>query len=59
MAAEYQSTMEYKGKTLSDGTSYVIAPDGKIVLSYTDKNPDAHIQKAMDAVKKYRQANPA
>ena len=51
--------MEYKGKTLSDRTSYVIAPDGKILLSYTDKNPDAHIQKAMDAVKKYRQANPA
>ncbi|MGJ0193787.1 peroxiredoxin [Pantoea sp. RRHST58] len=58
VAAEYKSTMEYKGKTFSDRTSYVIAPDGKILLSYTDKNPDAHIQKAMDAVKKYRQANP-
>lgn len=59
VAAEYQSTMQMKGQTLSDRTSYVIAPDGKILLSYTDKNPDAHIQKAMDAVKKYRQANPA
>lgn len=59
VAAEYKSTMEIKGKTVSDRTSYVIAPDGKILLSYTDKNPDAHIQKAMDAVKKYRQANPA
>lgn len=59
VAAEYKSTMDFKGKTLSDRTSYVIAPDGKIVLSYTDKNPDAHIQKAMDAVKKYRQANPS
>ena len=59
VAAEYKNTMEMKGKTLSDRTSYVIAPDGKILLSYTDKNPDAHIQKALDAVKKYRQANPA
>lgn len=59
VAAEYKSTMDMKGQTLSDRTSYVIAPDGKILLSYTDKNPDAHIQKAMDAVKKYRQANPA
>ena len=48
-----------KGQKLSDRNSYVIAPDGKILLSFTDKNPDTHIQKAMDAVKKYRQANPA
>ena len=59
VAAEYKSTREYKGKTLSDRTSYVIAPAGTILFSYTDKSPDAHIQKAMDAVKKYRQANPA
>ena len=59
VATEYKSTMEMKGKTLSDRTSYVIAPDGKILLSYTDKNPEAHIQKTLDAVKKYRQANPA
>jgi peroxiredoxin Q/BCP len=59
VAAEYKNTMNILGKTLSDRTSYVIAPDGKILLSYTDKNPDAHIQKALDAVKKYRQANPA
>lgn len=59
VAAEYKNTMQAKGTTISDRTSYVIAPDGKILLSYTDKNPDAHIQKALDAVKKYRQANPA
>lgn len=59
VAAEYKNVMEMQGKTLSDRTSYVIAPDGKILLSYTDKNPNAHIQKAMDAVKQYRQANPA
>lgn len=58
VAALYQSTMQVLGNTLSDRTSYVIAPDGKILLSYSDKNPEAHIQKAMDAVKKYRAANP-
>ncbi|KAB8313345.1 peroxiredoxin [Erwinia endophytica] len=53
IASEYQTTMQMKGKTVSDRTSYVIAPDGKILLSYTDRNPDIHIQKAMDAVKHY------
>ncbi|MCX0499615.1 MULTISPECIES: peroxiredoxin [Erwiniaceae] len=53
VASEYQTTMQIKGKTVSDRTSYVIAPDGKILLSFTDRNPDTHIQKAMDAVKQY------
>ncbi|NIF23720.1 MULTISPECIES: peroxiredoxin [Pantoea] len=54
IATEYKNTMVHDGKTLSDRTSYVIAPDGKILLSYTDRNPEVHIQKAMDAVKQYR-----
>ena len=53
VAAEYQTLMQMNGKTVSDRTSFVIAPDGKILLSYTDRNPDEHIQKTMDAVKKY------
>lgn len=53
IAAQYQTLMEMKGKTLSDRTSFVIAPDGKILLSYTDRNPEAHIQKTMEAVKHY------
>jgi len=32
----------------------VIAPDGKILLSYSDRNPEAHIEKAMEAVKAWR-----
>jgi peroxiredoxin Q/BCP len=55
VAAEYQTQMQMGGKTLSDRTSFVIAPDGKILMSYTDRNPDAHIQKTMDAVKQYAQ----
>jgi thioredoxin-dependent peroxiredoxin len=57
VAGEYQTQMQMGGKTLSDRTSFVIAPDGKILLSYTDRNPDAHIQKTMDAVKQYAQSH--
>jgi peroxiredoxin len=53
VAGEYKTLMEMNGKTVSDRTSYVIAPDGKILMSYTDRNPDQHIQKSMDAVKQY------
>jgi thioredoxin-dependent peroxiredoxin len=54
VAAQYQSVMEFNGKTLSDRTSYVIAPDGTILLSYSDRNPEAHIEKAMETVKAWR-----
>jgi len=57
VAAQYDTLMEMKGKTLSDRTSYVIAPDGKILLSYTDRNPETHIQKTMDAVKQYAKSH--
>jgi len=51
VAATYQTQFRTKdGKALSERTSFVIAPDGKILLSYTDPNPELHIQKAMSAV---------
>lgn len=53
VAAKYQTLMQINGKTLSERTSFVIAPDGKILLSYTDRNPESHIQKTMAAVKQY------
>jgi peroxiredoxin Q/BCP len=57
VAAEYQTTFTTKdGKALSERTSYVIAPDGKILLSYTDANPEQHIQKTMSAVKAWHDA---
>jgi len=58
VAAQYQTTMQMKGKTLSDRTSYVIAPNGDILLSYTDRNPDTHIEKALAAVKQYDASHP-
>jgi len=37
----------------SNRTSYVIAPDHKILLSYTDGNFAGHVTQTMDAVKAY------
>lgn len=57
IAAEYQTQFKTKdGKALSERTSFVIAPDGKILLSYTDANPELHIQKTMNAVKAWHEA---
>lgn len=38
----------------SNRTSYVIAPNGKILLSYTDPNFQGHVTQTMDAVKAYK-----
>ena len=54
VAAKYDATMGEGDKMISNRTSFVIAPNGKILLSYTDGNPDAHIQKTLDAVKAWR-----
>lgn len=40
----------------SNRTSYVIAPDGKILLSYTDGNFMGHVTQTMGAVKAYKAA---
>ena len=38
----------------SDRTSYVIAPDDKVVFAYSDLKPDQHIALTLDAVTKWR-----
>ncbi|MBS0365078.1 MAG: peroxiredoxin [Proteobacteria bacterium] len=43
----------------ADRTSYVIAPGGEILYSYTAMNPDQHVGNTMAAVKKWREAHPA
>ena len=35
-------------------TSYVIAPTGEIIYSYTDLKPDKHVENTMAAVKKWQ-----
>ena len=39
---------------ISSRTSYVIAPNGKILLAYTDMKPLEHIRLTLEAVRKYR-----
>lgn len=55
VAAKYDSVMLRPDQTvLSNRTSYVIAPDGTILLSYTDSKPQAHIEKTMAAVRAWK-----
>ena len=34
-------------------TSYVIAPDGRIIYRYTDMNPDKHVANTLDALRQW------
>jgi thioredoxin-dependent peroxiredoxin len=43
----------------SDRTSYVIAPDGTILLAYTNLDPAEHVARIMAAVKKWRNEHKA
>lgn len=42
-----------KKPELADRTSYVIAPDGHVLYSYTDLNPDKHVENTMAVVQKW------
>lgn len=48
----YDAVLKQKPE-LADRTSYVIAPDGHILYSYTDLNPDKHVANTMAAVQKW------
>ena len=37
----------------ADRTSYVIAPDGRIVYAYTAMDPDKHVENTLDALRKW------
>jgi peroxiredoxin len=41
----------------SDRTSYVIAPDGSILMSYTNLDPGEHVARTMAVVKAWREAH--
>jgi len=42
---------------LSNRTSYVIAPDGRIIYAYSAMNPAGHVAGTLDAVKQWRDAH--
>jgi peroxiredoxin len=57
VAEEYHSTLAvYPGH--SDRTSYVIAPDDKVIFVYSALAPDQHVAKTLDAVKDWRAKHP-
>ncbi|MBV8683075.1 MAG: peroxiredoxin [Caulobacteraceae bacterium] len=56
IAETYHSKMT--AMPYSERTSYVIAPDGKVILAYTEMSPDQHVTKTLDAVKSWRSAHP-
>jgi thioredoxin-dependent peroxiredoxin len=49
----YDSILPVK-PDFANRTSYVIAPTGEIIYSYTDLKPDAHVENTMAAVKKWQ-----
>jgi len=49
----YDATLKQKPEW-SDRTSYVIAPDGTILLAYTNLDPSQHVAMTMAAVKKWK-----
>jgi len=50
---EYDAVLKIKPE-YADRTSYVIAPDGKIIYEYTALNPDKHVENTMAAVEKWK-----
>lgn len=42
------------GATITSRTSYVIAPDGKIVYELTQNSPNGHVEGTLQAVKAWR-----
>ena len=53
---EYDAILPVK-PDYANRTSYVIAPTGEIIYSYTDLKPDAHVENTMAAVKKWQDAH--
>lgn len=52
VAAKYDTAVQGPNQAMySSRTSFVIAPNGTILLSYTDSKPQAHIEKTMAAVR--------
>jgi thioredoxin-dependent peroxiredoxin len=58
IAKQYKATLLIR-PGWSDRTSYVIAPNGKILLAYSDLGADHHVEQTLAAVKAWRTAHPA
>jgi peroxiredoxin len=59
VAKSYEATAWYLPGH-SDRTSFVIAPDGTVIYSYSAMGPDEHVKNTMEALQKWRaQQSPA
>jgi len=58
IAKQYKATLLIR-PGWSDRTSYVIAPNGKILLAYSDLGADHHVEQTLAAVKAWRASHPA
>jgi len=54
VALTFTSRTSGKAQTITNRTSYVIAPDGQIVYAYSDMNAADHVKNTLEAVRKYR-----
>ena len=56
--ADLKITRAYDARLLitsySNRTSYVIAPDGRIIYEYSALNPDKHVENTLAAVRRWR-----
>jgi peroxiredoxin (alkyl hydroperoxide reductase subunit C) len=58
IAKSYDSLLAiYPGH--SDRTSYVIAPNGKVISVYSNLNPDDHVNQTLAALKTWRASHPS
>ena len=58
IAKSYDATLAMR-PGWSDRTSYVIAPDDKVIFAYSDLKPDQHVALTLDAVTKWRAGHAA
>jgi peroxiredoxin len=54
-----RATPTDSGEILADRISYVISPEGAVLLTTIDKKPEKHIEASLEAVRQWRQAHPA
>lgn len=58
IARTYDATLNMPMMQWSNRTSYVIAPDDRVIFAYSDLKPEQHIALTLDAVTKWRAAHP-
>ena len=61
MIEAFDVALEFNGQrnnAMTSRTSYVIAPDGRIVYEYTALDPDKHVANTLAAVRKWAQSKP-